>query len=85
MFVLDPAALLRQPVTPAAAERRRSALPLRLLRALGAQQQLLRRHRVRPRPTGCGWVPRRVWARHSALLCLCAGAEPCLDVERRVS
>ncbi|MCG6939951.1 MAG: hypothetical protein LJE69_01705 [Thiohalocapsa sp.] len=80
MFVFDAAALLQQPQTPAPRQRRH--LPARLLRAIGERQRLLRWHRARPRPAGCGWVPRRVWARHSALLCLRAGIEPSIPVER---
>jgi hypothetical protein len=76
MFVLDAAALLYRPQT--AATDARETLPLRLIRAISAQQRLLRRHRDQPRPAGCGWVPRRLWARHSALLCLRAGVAPSL-------
>lgn len=77
MFVLDAAALLHRPEAPAADRpRARAPLPLRLLRAIGEQQRLLRRHRSQPRPVACARVPRRVWARHSALLCLRAGLEP---------
>jgi hypothetical protein len=56
-------------------------LPMRLLGAAVAQHRLLQRHRALPRPAGCGWVPRRAWRRHSALLCLCAGVDPDASTE----
>ncbi len=80
MFVFDAAALLHRSEPPATRPGR--DLPARLLRAVGEQHRLLRRHRAQPRPAGYGWVPRRVWARHSALLCLYAGIDPDRPAQR---
>lgn len=94
MFVFDAAALLTPTRAPAAApdngtdpaaggQTRRALrlLPMRLLRAAIDQRRLLQRQRALPRPAGCGWVPRRAWRRHSALLCLYAGVDPDASTE----
>jgi len=40
------------------------------LHARDATRRLLGWNERQPRPRGCGWVSRRAWRRHSALLCL---------------
>jgi hypothetical protein len=77
MFVFDAAALLTPTEVPDAGPTgARRPLPARLLAAIAAHRRLRQRHRALPRPAACGWVPRRGWRRHSALLCLCAGVDP---------
>jgi hypothetical protein len=78
MFVFDATALLTSTTGPDAgsAPRTRRPLPVRLLEAIAAQRRLQRRQRALPRPAGCGWLPRRAWRRHAALICLRAGIDP---------
>ncbi|NBC11933.1 MAG: hypothetical protein GVY09_01045 [Gammaproteobacteria bacterium] len=90
MFVFDTAALLtayREPrTTPPARGLRRLAgrltgglagrLTARLMAAAAAHRKLTQRGLALPRPAGCGWLPRRAWRRHGALICLRAGVDP---------
>ncbi|MBK1632801.1 hypothetical protein CKO31_19025 [Thiohalocapsa halophila] len=82
MFVFDTAALLtahREPrTTPPARGLRRltGGLTGRLLAAAAAHRELTQRGLALPRPAGCGWLPRRAWRRHGALICLRAGVDP---------
>jgi len=85
MFVFDTAALLtarREPRTtlPARGLRRLTGglagrLTARLLAAAAAHRELTQRGLALPRPAGCGWLPRRAWRRHGALICLRAGVD----------
>ncbi|MGD2019960.1 MAG: hypothetical protein PVJ47_02825 [Thiohalocapsa sp.] len=86
MFVFDSPALLtvrREPrkAPPARGLRRLTwrltgRLAARLLAAVSAHRDLADRGRALPRPAGCGWLPRRAWRRHGALICLRAGIDP---------
>jgi hypothetical protein len=82
MFVFDTPALLtahREPRTTLPARGLQlltRRLAARLLAAAAAHWDLADRVRALPRPAGCGWLPRRAWRRHGALICLRAGIDP---------
>ncbi|WP_295885160.1 hypothetical protein [uncultured Thiohalocapsa sp.] len=78
MFVFDTAALLTARRAPDATAPKHGIrrLPARLLAAAAAHRDLVDRGRSLPRPARCGWLPRRAWRRHGALICLRAGIDP---------